>query len=196
MPSRIAQGNLQDGKPRLGPGSIAKLRRQKPGKAAGLIEMHIDETLSDDSFPNSHWLKMRTNNPLKRIMKEIRRRTRVVGAFPDGQSCLNPTGARLRHIAGISGSPEPCAWCRGGLALQQLGYSVAGYNPFRPFATRADLDIETLWQAAKPITDDMDVAQDRIWVVVTTIACYDDSHMRGQSVKERHSPELSDFGKF
>ena len=32
-------------------------------------------------------------------MKEIRRRTRVVGAFPDGQSCLNLAAARLRHIA-------------------------------------------------------------------------------------------------
>lgn len=32
-------------------------------------------------------------------MNEIRRRTRVVGAFPDGQSCLNLAAARLRHIA-------------------------------------------------------------------------------------------------
>ncbi|MCP4389661.1 MAG: IS256 family transposase, partial [Gammaproteobacteria bacterium] len=46
-----------------------------------------------------HWRKIRTNNPLERIMKEIRRRTRVVGAFPDGQSCLNLAAARLRHIA-------------------------------------------------------------------------------------------------
>jgi hypothetical protein len=32
-------------------------------------------------------------------MKEIRRRTRAVGAFPDGQSCLNLAAARLRYIA-------------------------------------------------------------------------------------------------
>ncbi len=37
-----------------------------------------------------------TYNPLERIMKEIRRRPRVVGAFPDGQSCLNLAAARLR----------------------------------------------------------------------------------------------------
>ncbi|MEI4234437.1 IS256 family transposase [Roseovarius sp. D22-M7] len=79
---------------------VEDLRRQKLGKAAELIEMHIDETLSYYSFPDSHWLKIRTNNPLERIMKEIRRRTRVVGAFPDGQSCLNLAAARLRHIAG------------------------------------------------------------------------------------------------
>jgi putative transposase len=79
---------------------VEDLRRQKLGKAAELIETHIDETLSYYSFPDSHWLKIRTNNPLERIMKEIRRRTRVVGAFPDGQSCLNLAAARLRHIAG------------------------------------------------------------------------------------------------
>jgi transposase-like protein len=77
-----------------------ELRQQKLRKAAELIETHIDETLSYYSFPDSHWLKIRTNNPLERIMKEIRRRTRVVGAFPDGQSCLNLAAARLRHIAG------------------------------------------------------------------------------------------------
>jgi len=78
---------------------IDELRRQKLGKAGDLVEAHIDETLSYYSFPDSHWLKIRTNNPLERIMKEIRRRTRVVGAFPDGQSCLNLAAARLRHIA-------------------------------------------------------------------------------------------------
>ena len=46
------------------------------------------------------------NNPLERIMKEIRRRTRVVGAFPDGQSCLNLAAARLRYIAGTARSAK------------------------------------------------------------------------------------------
>jgi transposase-like protein len=35
-----------------------------------------------------HWRRIRTNNPLERIIREIRRRTRVVGAFPDGESAL------------------------------------------------------------------------------------------------------------
>ena len=48
---------------------------------------------------SEHWRKIRTNNPLKRIMREIRRRTRVVGAFPDGQSALMLSAARLCHIA-------------------------------------------------------------------------------------------------
>jgi putative transposase len=39
-------------------------------------------------------------------MREIRRRTRVAGAFPDGQSCLNLAAARLRHIAGTAWSAK------------------------------------------------------------------------------------------
>ena len=79
---------------------IAELRRQRLTRAAKLIEESIGETLAFYAFPDSHWIKIRTNNPLERIMKEIRRRTKVVGAFPDGQSCLNLAAARLRHIAG------------------------------------------------------------------------------------------------
>lgn len=79
---------------------VAELRAQKMTKAADLVEERIGETLTYYAFPDSHWRKIRTNNPLERIMKEIRRRTRVVGAFPDGESCLNLAAARLRHIAG------------------------------------------------------------------------------------------------
>ena len=79
---------------------IGELRRQRLPRAAELIEESIDETLTYYAFPDGHWRKIRTNNPLERIMKEIRRRTKVVGAFPDGQSCLNLAAARLRHIAG------------------------------------------------------------------------------------------------
>jgi putative transposase len=51
-------------------------------------------------FPSEHRIRIRTNNALERIMKEIRRRTKVVGAFPDGHSALMLCAARLRHIAG------------------------------------------------------------------------------------------------
>jgi putative transposase len=79
---------------------IAKLRAQRLRKAAELLEEHVGETLTYYAFPDEHWRRLRTNNPLERIIREIRRRTRVVGAFPDGQSALNLAAARLRHIAG------------------------------------------------------------------------------------------------
>jgi putative transposase len=83
---------------------IGELRGQRMTRAAELVETSIGETLTYYAFPDIHWQKIRTNNPLERIMKEIRRRTRVVGAFPDGQSCLNLAAARLRHIAGTQWS--------------------------------------------------------------------------------------------
>jgi putative transposase len=63
------------------------------------VEVAVEETLTYYAFPEEHWRRIRTNNPLERILREIRRRTRVVGAFPDGQSALNLAAARLRHIA-------------------------------------------------------------------------------------------------
>lgn len=77
-----------------------KLKVMKLAKAAGIVEEGAAETLSYYDFPSQHWRSLRTNNPLERIMREVRRRTRVVGAFPDGQSALMLVAARLRHIAG------------------------------------------------------------------------------------------------
>jgi len=79
---------------------VKKLEEMKLGKAAGIVREGIEETLRYYEFPSEHWLRIRTNNPLERIMKEIRRRTRVVGCFPDGNSALMLVAARLRHIAG------------------------------------------------------------------------------------------------
>ncbi|MBI5639802.1 MAG: IS256 family transposase [Nitrospirae bacterium] len=82
-------------------GCVAKkLEVMKLGKAAKLLSEGIQETLSYYAFPEEHHRRIRTNNPLERIMREIRRRTRVVGAFPDGNSALMLVAARLRHIAG------------------------------------------------------------------------------------------------
>jgi putative transposase len=73
-------------------------------RAAELAEAGVEETLTYYAFPEEHWRRIRTNNPLERILREIRRRTRVVGASPDGQSALNLAAARLRHIAGTTWS--------------------------------------------------------------------------------------------
>ncbi len=51
-------------------------------------------------FPSEHWTRIRTNNVIERLNREIRRRTRVVGSFPDGNSALMLVCARLRHVAG------------------------------------------------------------------------------------------------
>lgn len=85
---------------------ITKLKAGKMWKAAELVEKTGHETLAYYAFPSEHWRRIRTNNPLERLMREIRRRTRVVGAFPDGQSCLNLAAGRLRHVAGTTWSSK------------------------------------------------------------------------------------------
>ena len=85
---------------------VDKLRGQRLERAADLVHNTVIETIAYYAFPEEHWRRIRTNNPLERLMREIRRRTRVVGAFPDGQSCLNLAAARLRHIAGTTWSTK------------------------------------------------------------------------------------------
>lgn len=77
-----------------------ELRNMKLKEAAKKLEDGIEETLTYMSFPYEHWIKIRTNNTIERLNREIRRRTKVVGTFPDGESALMLVCARLRHVAG------------------------------------------------------------------------------------------------
>ena len=54
-------------------------------------------------FPTQHWTRIRTNNTIERLNRKIKRRTKAIGAFPDGQSALILVCARLRHVAATHG---------------------------------------------------------------------------------------------
>jgi putative transposase len=82
---------------------VTKLETMKLRAAAEKVREGIEETLTYDTFPDKHRRQIRTNNPLERIMREIRRRSRVVGCFPDGESAVMLAAARLRYIAGSKG---------------------------------------------------------------------------------------------
>jgi transposase-like protein len=82
----------------------AKLMAMKLAGAAEHVRANVAETLGYMAFPREHWTRLRTNNMLERLMREIRRRTRVVGNFPDGRSALMLVAARLRHVAGTQWS--------------------------------------------------------------------------------------------
>ena len=69
------------------------------------VALEVDDIaavfLQGENFlPAEHWSRIRTNNLIERLNREIRRRTRVVGTFPDGNSALMLVCARLRHVAG------------------------------------------------------------------------------------------------
>jgi len=92
-----SQENLTEAKQKM-ERVVDKLKNMKLSKAADIVENGCLETLTYYHYPVEHWKKIRTNNGSERVMKEIRRRTRVVGSFPDGQSALMLVAARLRHI--------------------------------------------------------------------------------------------------
>jgi transposase-like protein len=76
-----------------------KLLAMRLRAAAEVLEAGMGEALTYMSFPREHWIRIRTNNTMERLNREIRRRTRVVGNFPDGQSAVMLVAARLRHVA-------------------------------------------------------------------------------------------------
>ena len=69
-------------------------------EAAKKVSESIDETLTYYDFPSEHWMKIRTNNTIEHLNREIRRRTRVVGTFPDRNTALMLVYTRLRYVAG------------------------------------------------------------------------------------------------
>lgn len=76
-----------------------ELEGMRPGEAARVVRAGYAETLTYTGFPREHWARIRTNNAIERLSREVRRRTRVVGTFPDGKSALMLVTARLKHVA-------------------------------------------------------------------------------------------------
>lgn len=70
------------------------------GEAAGVVREGFSETLTYTALPREHRQRIRTNNAIERLNREIRRQTRVVGTFPDGKSALMLVTARLKYVAG------------------------------------------------------------------------------------------------
>jgi transposase-like protein len=73
---------------------IARLRGPAP-KVAELLEEAEEDLLAFYAFPQPHWPKLRSTNPLERVNREVGRRTDVVGIFPNDRSAIRLAGALL-----------------------------------------------------------------------------------------------------
>lgn len=78
---------------------VDEFEGSKLKEAAKMVCEGYAETLTCTRFPREHWRRIRTNNAIERLNCEILRRTRVVGAFPDGGSTLIFVTARLGYVA-------------------------------------------------------------------------------------------------
>lgn len=75
------------------------LEEMKLVAAAKTVREGVVETLAYTNFPMPHWVRIRTNNAIERLNREVRRCTRVVGTFPDGNPALMLVTARCKYIA-------------------------------------------------------------------------------------------------
>ena len=82
----------------LAPAASAGVQRRWP-KAADLLAKAEDDILAYMVFPAELWTRIYSTNPLERLNKEVKRRTNVVGVFPDGNSVTRLVGAVLLEIA-------------------------------------------------------------------------------------------------
>jgi len=78
----------------------AEMESRKLKAAANCLREGVGETTTYllPEFPDGHRRRIRTNNMIERLNREIRRRTRVVGSFPDGDSALMLVCARIRYV--------------------------------------------------------------------------------------------------
>lgn len=105
--------------------SVAKdMEARKLREAAKCLREGISETTTYllDDYPREHRRRIRTNNMIERLNREIRRRTRVVGSFPDGRSALMLICARVRYVTSSEWST------RRYLDMSRLGENVQSAN--------------------------------------------------------------------
>jgi transposase-like protein len=77
---------------------VVRVMQPRWPKAAELLEDAEEDILAHMSFPKEHWSRIRSTNPLERLNREVKRRTNVVGVFPDEASVIRLAGSVLVEI--------------------------------------------------------------------------------------------------
>lgn len=77
---------------------VARAMGERWPKAADVLLAGEEDVLSYMTFPPEHWTRIYSTNPLERLNREVKRRTNVVGIFPDSDAVLRLVGSVLIEI--------------------------------------------------------------------------------------------------
>ena len=75
--------------------SVAKALRERAPKLAELMNEAREDVLADIAFPKEHWPQIASTNPLERLNGEVKRRSNVVGIFPNDRAVVRLVGALM-----------------------------------------------------------------------------------------------------
>jgi transposase-like protein len=75
--------------------TVADALREKQPKLSALMDASREDVLACMDFPREHWPQIASTNPLERINKEIKRRSDVVGIFPNDEAIIRLVGALM-----------------------------------------------------------------------------------------------------
>src|SRR5690606_6076572 len=115
---------------------VAKSLALRFPKAAQMLRDAEEEILAYMAFPTEHWRQLHSTNPLERLMREIGRRTDVVGIFPNRASLIRLAGAVLME--------QQDEW----MAAPRRYFSLASMSKLYPNQER--LETKELLAVAKP----------------------------------------------
>src|SRR6185437_3866605 len=124
---------------------IADQLRPTVPKLGGFMDEAETDVLAYMSFPQEHWVKIHSTNGLERLNREIKRRTDVVGIFPNDEAIVRLVGAILLEQNDVYGPPPLCkdfcsSQARPALAVVypalQRGRSTAGPDDLRGSTAR------------------------------------------------------------
>ena len=76
-------------------GIVADAPREKQPKLGALMDACRDDVLASMSFPREHWAQIASTNPLERVNRKVKRRSGVIGIFPNNGALVRRAGALM-----------------------------------------------------------------------------------------------------